>query len=352
MKREEGTPIRIGLAGLGRAGWGMHVEELKGREDRFRITAAFDPIPERRKKAQELGIRAYASLEELVRDPEVELIDIATRSSDHYAHGMLALEAGKDIYVEKPLTHTHAEAVQLFDTAEKAGRRIFVRHNRRFDPDFLHVREVIASGVLGEVFQIRLCRHNYQRRNDWQTLKEFGGGQLLNWGPHIVDHALQLLESPVVSLWSDLKRVAAAGDAEDHLKIVMKGKNGRVVDLEISGGIPVASPTYLVHGTKGSLAVTGQTIQLKYLDPEAELVPIQADPGTPGASFGSTGTFQSGEALPWFEQTLPVGPSRLTDIWEVLYAAYRLGQPFPIQAAEALEVMRIIDEVKKGTAFA
>lgn len=89
-------PIRIGLAGLGRDGWGMHCEELEDRKELFRIVAACDPIAARRGAAAErFGYRAYANLEELAADPAVELVDITTRSSDHCAHGLLALTAGK-----------------------------------------------------------------------------------------------------------------------------------------------------------------------------------------------------------------------------------------------------------------
>ena len=105
------------------------------------------------------------------------------------------------------------------------------------------MQEIIRSGILGDVYEIRLARHGYQRRDDWQTIKEFGGGQLLNWGPHIVDHALRFLESPVATQFSDLKFIAAVGDAEDHLKIVLKGENGRFVDMEISGGVALGAPT-------------------------------------------------------------------------------------------------------------
>lgn len=344
-------PVRIGLVGLGRAGWGMHREELKGREAQFRIAAAFDLLPERREMAEAAGIRTFDSLESLVNDPDIELVDIATRSADHYEHGLLALNAGKDIVMEKPFAQTYAQARQLYKAAEKNGAAIYVRHNRRFDPDFLHVREIMDSGVLGDVYQVRLSRHNYQRRQDWQTIKAFGGGQLLNWGPHIIDHGLRLLDSPVQSLWSDLKQVAAAGDAEDHLKIVLKGENGRIVDIEISGGIAIPSPICLIYGTRGTLSATGKEIRLRYLDPDVPLAELEADPGTPGAAFGGTGTYESGEKLVWIDRTIPVQPARTFDIWEELYRAVREGAPYPIRAEEALEVVRVIEEVKKGTAF-
>ncbi|HEY9075299.1 MAG TPA: Gfo/Idh/MocA family oxidoreductase [Anaerolineaceae bacterium] len=361
-------PIKIGMAGIGRAGWGMHCEELKGREAQFQIVAACDLIPLRcEKMAERYQCRTTLKIDELVKMPEVELVDIATRSNDHLAHAVLALEAGKYVYLEKPICLSYTDALRLAAVAEKHPGRLFIRQNRRFDPDFIHVQEIIASGILGEVYEIRLARHNFQRRDDWQTIKEFGGGQLLNWGPHIVDHALRFLESPVESMFSDLKQIAAVGDAEDHIKIVLRGSNGRLVDLEISGGVALGAPTYRVFGTRGSLALTGREIHLKYLDPAQPLKPRKADPGTPesndepwhviNAQKGATGitprknAFGPSETLPWIETKIPVKAGSNTVLWDHLHAAIREGKPFPIRLDEVLEVMRVISAARKGTRF-
>ena len=96
-------PIKVGIAGLGRAGWKMHCGELNGKEDMFRIVAACDVLEERRNKMKEMyGCKAYERIEDMIADPEVELVDIATRSRDHYNHAMMALQAGKSIFLEKP----------------------------------------------------------------------------------------------------------------------------------------------------------------------------------------------------------------------------------------------------------
>jgi scyllo-inositol 2-dehydrogenase (NADP+) len=354
-------PIRIGIAGLGRAGWGMHCRELAGKEDLFQIVAACDVLPDRRERmAERYGCECYERIEDMIADPCVELVDIATRTRDHFAHAMMALAAGKDVFLEKPMCLTYAEALQLKGAAAahrnasahradelrpNALAALYIRHNRRFDPDFLHVRDIMTSGILGEVYEIRLARHGYSRRDDWQTIIEHGGGQLLNWGPHVIDHALRFLGSPVASMFSDLKRVAAVGDAEDHVKIVLRGTNGRLVDLEISGGVAIGSPTYLVFGSKGSLSLSGKEIRLRYLDPEQELPQRTADPGPPGTTFGTP------EELPWIEETLPVKAGRNAVIWDELYRAIREGATFPIDLDEAIAVMQVISAAKEGTAF-
>lgn len=338
--------IRVGIVGLGRAGWGMHVPELRSKSEKFQLVAACDIIPERRERvAKACGCKTYATIEELLSDPEVELVNIATRSCDHFAHAKLALAAGKHVFQEKPMCATYQEAAQLAELSKVSKGKLFVRHNRRMDPDFMAIREIIDSNILGEVYSIKLARHGYQRRDDWQTIIKYGGGQLLNWGPHIVDHALRLLGAPVASQWSDLKKVAAVGDAEDHLKIVLTGTNGRVVDLEISGGVALGSPIYSVYGTRGSLTCDGSDIRLKYLDPSVPLAPREANHGTPGDTFGTP------EKLAWVEETKPAVPSKQINIWDELFCAIRHGSTYPISLEEAVGVMEVISNAKKGTQF-
>lgn len=341
-------PVRIGIVGLGRAGWGMHCQELEARQDKFKIVAVCDLIAERRQRAADkFGCAPYACIEDLIADPAVELVDIATRSCDHFSHTKLALAARKPIFLEKPMCISYAQADAL-RTLSASTAPIYVRHNRRFDAGYQQVLEIIQSGILGEVYQIKVRAHGYQRRDDWQTLLEFGGGQLLNWGPHLVDHGLCLLESPAESIWGDLKRVAAVGDAEDHVKIVLRGQNGRVADLEVSGGVAIAEPMFAVWGTKGALTCDNQTVTLRYLNPKVSLAAKSADPGTPGESFGSP------EQLYWVEETQPVMPkikSDITMIWNALYATLREGAPYPITLDHSVEVMRVISAVKAGTPF-
>ena len=186
-------PIKIGVVGLGRIGMSVHRDCLRQRPDKFEVVAACDLIEERCEQyAKIFGCRTYTNIEDMIADPEVEVVDIATRSNDHYAHAKMALLAGKSVLVEKPFCETYEEALELVKLgSQPAGPKIYVRHNRRLENSFVKVNEIIDSGILGDVYEIKLARNNYQRRNDWQTIIEYGGGQLLNWGPHIVDHAIQ-----------------------------------------------------------------------------------------------------------------------------------------------------------------
>ncbi len=357
-------PIKIGILGLGRAGWGMQCRELDTRQDRFTIVAGCDIYqPWRERFAQAYPTASVCSkLSELLAIPDIDLISIATFSYDHAAHAEAALKAGLHVLLEKPMCMTFAEATHLQSVAERSPGRLLVRHNRRFEPGFLAVRAILESGCLGHIHVIKLSRVSFGRRNDWQTLTQFGGGQLGNWGSHIIDHGLQFLgapEKPLRGVEAHLRRIAAVGDAEDHVKLILTGHNDTLVDIEISGGAAIPTPEYLIWGTRGGLEANGKTLRLRYLDPDVPLAPRKAHGGVPDNTFtlpdgqqnlasrtiGSN--FGEPEELAWIEEERKIPDASPGRIWDALYATLREGQPFPIKLVEAIETMRIIDMARQ-----
>jgi scyllo-inositol 2-dehydrogenase (NADP+) len=350
---KKNKPIGVGMVGLGRAGNGMHRRELDARPKKFKVVAGCDVIKDRCEVLSEAyDCPTYSVYEDMLKNPEVELVDIATPSPEHVSMAIKALKAGKKVFLEKPIALTFKEAKKLERATKHQSDDLYIRHNRRFEEGFQHIKEIIAEGLLGDVYEIKLRRHNYQRRADWQTIIDCGGGQLLNWGPHIVDHALQFLGGKVDSVWSDLRKIAALGDAEDHVHIILKGgaRKSCVVDLEISGGISIGEPTYLVYGSKGSLVEKGNQLTLKYLDPKQKLSRARASKKTPGTGSG----FGAAEKLKWIEKTIPINPKKKVgcdQIWDHLHASIRNNKPFPITLAEALQVMEVISQARKGSSF-
>ena len=341
--------IKVGIWGLGRAGNCMHTTELLKYPDMFEIAAGCDIDPERCKLISERvpGIRTYTDGEEFLKDQDIELIAVAVRSPDHVKYCIRALEAGKYVFAEKPIAISDEGCDRLIEAYKRFPGKLFCRQNRRFEPAFNHIREIIASGILGEVYELKLCRHGFSFRNDWQTLIDCGGGQLNNWGPHLIDQGLQLLESPLADVWSDLKLVTARGDAEDHLKVILRGENGRIVDIEISGGVALASPVYAVYGTRGALVSPDeQDLQMRYLHPDYKEPQQKSDPGTPPL----TGGFGTENAPRWVRKTIMVEPSNgvnIDHIYKHIYKHIREGVPFPVKFEEAIQVVRVTNQIKR-----
>lgn len=354
MIRTTRPPIRIGIAGLGRAGLQMHIPELEAYPELFKIMAVCDPIKERRDLVLERypECRTYRRYEDLLADPDVELVDIATRSDDHAAHVMKALKTNKWVNVERPFCRDYDEAMVLRAAAIKAGNKLLVRHNYRFEPAFVQVKEVIESGVLGEIYDIKIRRGVYERRDDWQVVKRCAGGAALAWGPAYLDQALELLRTPPVKVWSDFKRVASVGDAEDYVRIILRNMAGLTVDLEYSGGRIGEMPQFVVTGTKGRFTLYPQATEgtLRYLDPKQKLARRRSSVRTP-----PLGSFGTAETLRWLECKVPLNPKAdagMTLIWESVFNVIRENKPYPVSLDAAIETMRILTLVKKESAFA
>jgi len=348
-------PIRVGIVGLGRAGLEMHLPELLQMPELFTVMAVCDPSKDRRDIVTEKlpECRTYRRYEDLLDDPDVELVDIATRSDEHAQHTMQALKTRKWVNIERPFCCDYDEAMLLRACAIKAGNRLMVRHNYRYEPAYLQVKEVVESGVLGEVYDIKMRRGTYDRRDDWQAVKRCGGGAALMWGTAFLDQALDIMKTPPIKVWADFKRVAAVGDAEDYVRIIMRNLAGLTVDLEISGGRINTVPQFIVSGTKGEFTLYPEASEglIRRLDPKQKLTRRRSSVRTPplGTGYGPT------ENLRWIEEKVPVAPqaeSGMTLIWEHVYNTIRENKPFPIPLDTAIETMRILTLVKKESPFA
>ena len=336
-------PIKLGMIGVGRAGYRMHLREMKDK-GLFDIYAVCDLEDDRLETMKnEYGCKTYKRVEDIVEDPDVEIIDIATRSCDHFAHAMTALQAGKTVLLEKPITMSYGQAVELFNYAEKCGKnKLFIRHNRRFEAKFMEVNKIIESGEIGDVYYVKRCHTQYDRRRDWQTLSQYGGGQLLNWGPHLIDQSLRFCGGDYKRMMSFTRQIAAAGDCEDVVMASFEGINGRIVEMEISAGVAIHQPEYIVYGTRGTLVDKGETYLIKHLPIDYKFSEIKASAHTPSGS-----SFAANETLPFVEEERTWETNDLDHIWQCVYDTIREGKEYPIKSEEALKVMQVITEIKR-----
>ena len=347
-------PIRVGIAGLGRSGWGIHAQGCAAMPDQFQVVAAMDFEAERRADAQkQFDARTYDSFDGLVADPNVELVIVSTPNFLHREHVVRAAEAGKHALCEKPFGVTTNDANAMIEAAQKAGTIAAPFQNRRYESHFQKVLEVVQSGVLGELHLVRLAVHGFGRRWDWQTLREFSGGQLLNWGAHILDHALGVMnlpdDAPEPELWADLRNVLSSGDAEDHIKMIIRPENGPVVDIEISSAMAMGQDRWLIEGKSGGLRGSTAQLDWRWVDwSQMPPRPVERTP-TPGRSYNSEKLeWQSGH---WEDDG--TGDSELTRLfYEGLYRAIREGAPLEVSPQSVRRQIALIERAKTMTGFA
>ncbi len=347
--------IKVGIVGLGRAGWGTIPGEMESEVNKgfYEIAAVCDIIPDRVETAVEkYGCKGYDCIEKLVEDPEVELVVIATRSIDHFGHAMIALKAGKNVVVEKPASINWGLADELLRYAERPDTpKLYVRQNRRFESMFNEVLKKVNSGILGTVSEISIEERGYERRDDWQTLNEFGGGLILNWGPHIIDHAVILLGADVREQFGHMQRSSAGGDREDNFSLHLVGENGRKVNVWISGASALnGGRSFTVYGNRGAMVCHNDKVTLKYIDPKQELPEVVSDRETPGNSWGKSGTFEAAIKPDWIteEYEVPMVNGGVI-MWGKLYEDFRgTGDTYPITNDEVRAYMQVIAKLRDG----
>ena len=342
--------IKVGIVGLGRAGIGMHSSEVAEYPDRFAIAAACDHAKERLENLPDRfkGAKLYTDYGEMLKDDNVELISIATRHPEHVPMALQALEAGKYVNIDKPYALNNREMAMLAEADKKYPGKLFLRHNRRFEAPFQKAMKLIATGVLGEINTVKLYRSvGYCRRNDWMTMTEFGGGLFTNWGPHIIDQALQYLDSPVVDLWANIRSIISIGDGDDHIKLLLKAANGRVADIEISGAHTLPGRELEVQGSRGTLIypVDGR-IKMRYVDPEIEFKPLKPHPENPPMKYGNFD-----ETLTFIEQFVEIPPVPMSEIWKHIYDAIVNNVPYPITIENGIAVTDIMEKAFRRSNF-
>jgi scyllo-inositol 2-dehydrogenase (NADP+) len=261
-------PVRVGIVGLGT--WGTwHANQIRNRPG-FALRAVCDITPAQRQMAErELGCTAYADLRDFLADEQIDLVIVATPSHAHEKPVVAALKAGKHVLCEKPLGRTEAEARRMFAAANRAHRTLMAFQNRRGDADFLTVKKTVASGKLGRLNDIRMIRWGWTNvmetfgtksyRPGWRTEAAYGGGTLLDFGPHHVDQLLQILPDPIVSVFGDLRGRRWTADADDQFLAILRTKGGLVAQIEYSQNahVPV-HVAWAIAGERGGFRFDGE----------------------------------------------------------------------------------------------
>lgn len=338
-------PIKAGIAGLGRSGWDIHADAIAALPDQFTLVAVCDPDVTRQEEATErFGCRAYADYADLVADDEIELMVVATPTQLHASHTVAALQRGMHVLVEKPMGKSLAEVDEMIAVAEDTGRILTVNQNYRYAADVQKVMEIIRSGVLGRILQIRIAVHQFRRRWDWQTLKCYGGGILNNYGAHMVDWAMLLIDDPDPDVFCHTVATPLyAGDADSHVKLILRPKSGPLVDVELTHACAYPQDNWLVMGTQGSLASDRRTIRWKYFDP-AKVPPLVLDTRpTPDRSYNS-------EELPWHEESCQVAEdfgAWERQLYRDLYATLRQGAPLAITPQSVRRQVAILEKCRE-----
>jgi len=251
--------INAAVVGYGYSGRAFH-SYLIGLADGINLYAISTRDPERRDSAAQNHpeARIYPPLDELLGDEEVDLVVIATPHHTHRDLAIKAMDAGKHVVVDKIMCMNAQEAAEMIEASVRNNVMLSVFHNRRWDWDYLTVKQVIQDGLLGEPYLFQVGIMSYRKPRGWRAVKSQSGGILYDWPAHFVDQALQLVPSEVESVFCDIKyRDRWHTDIGNYAKLLIRFSNDVLYQIEIGNLATVEKPRWYILGDLGGLIKYG-----------------------------------------------------------------------------------------------
>jgi len=252
--RSAGMAI-VGYGPLG--GMGLHHGLAATATDGLEFVAVCDNSAERLKAASEQfpGVATYSALSELVCDPDASVVVIATPPATHAELAETLLRAGKHVVCEKPMCFTPGQADRLIELARSHEVSLTVHQNRRWDQDFLAATQLVASGALGELFNMETFVGGFDHPcRAWHSEISISGGAIYDWGAHYLDWTLLLMGGDPASVSATgHKRVWHDVTNEDQVRVRLSWADGREAEFVHSDVAAVRRPKMYLQGTKGTL---------------------------------------------------------------------------------------------------
>lgn len=331
-------PVKTAIASFGMSGLVFHGPLLK-------VNQGFDVISilERTKNISEEmfpNARIARTYNEIIGNPEIELVVVNTPDQFHFEMVEKALQSGKHVVVEKPITQRSAEAEKLVKLAKECGLIFTVFQNRRWDSDFRTVQKVMAEGKLGRIIEFESHYDRYRTAitpNTWKEEADEFGGVLYNLGSHMVDQVYVLFGKPK-SVSAHLKIVRTAGKVTDYYDIRLEYEKFSAI-LKCSYLVKNPGPRYSIYGEYGTFHKFGIDPQEEHL--KTGKLPTGDDWGTePESDWGILLYEKNGVD---FKEKIETLPGNYNLFYNNVYDAIRNGAELFVKPEEALEVLKILE---------
>lgn len=335
---------RIAIVGYGgMAGW--HHSELL-TIDGIEIAGIWDIREERRIEAKQKGLHVYESQEDLLRDVTTDLVLVATPNDVHKSIAIASMEAGKNVICEKPITLSSADLKEMIEVSQTTGRFLTVHQNRRWDEDFLTVKEMLKGKKLGELFRLESRVHGSRGiPGDWRQKKEQGGGMILDWGVHLLDQVLLLF--PGVALQTVYANITNITNqvVDDGFSAILNFANGVSALVEVGTNNFISLPRWYLLGSNGSAIIedwnlNGKIVRASGVD-EKDVVPVIT-------AAGLTKTMAPRREDSIFTEELPKVEGDVREFYQNVMAVLEGREESRIQLTEVMRVMRLMEAIMES----
>ncbi|MBE6592974.1 MAG: Gfo/Idh/MocA family oxidoreductase [Ruminococcaceae bacterium] len=247
-----------GVAIVGFGGMGSWHKNKLLNSDVAELCGIWDIKEDRRQAARDENIHVYTSFEDVLADEKVDIVTIAVPNELHMPLSIAALEAGKNVISEKPVCLSSEELANIIAASERTGKLFTTHQNRRWDADFLMMKQVYESGDLGDVFAIESrVQGSHGIPGDWRGKKEHGGGMMLDWGVHLIDQILQITkERKIERIYCVFDHITNY-EVDDGFKLDIYFEEGLVARVEVGTSHFISLPRHYMNGSNGTAIIRG-----------------------------------------------------------------------------------------------
>ena len=333
--------VVIGYGGMG--GW--HARHLL-ESDVCELVGVCDIADARKAIAIERGLKVYNNIDEVLADESVELVTLAVPNELHEPMAIKAMEAGKCVISEKPVTMSLESLDRMIAASERTGKLFTVHQNRRWDCDYLLMKQVYASGELGDVFGIE-SRVQGSRGipGDWRGKKEHGGGMILDWGVHLIDQMLQLVyDKKLLKVYCRCDHITNY-EVDDGFKLDLYFEDDLTARIEVGTSHFISLPRYYMTGSNGSALVESWKSDCKIVAcknwNEKDVVPVVT-------AAGLTKTMAPRDENTITESSIPSPKSDVHDFYRNVCAAMDGKESQLITHAQLRRVMKVMEAAFKS----
>ncbi len=330
----------IGYGGMA----GNHEKVMRVDYERMKLKGIYDIREERGQVAKEQGYYVYSSREEVLSDPEIDVVIVAATNEVHKEIVIDALRAGKHVICEKPVTMSSAELEEIMEVSKECPGVFTIDQNRRTNKDFVLMRRKVEEGLIGKPYVIE-SRVEGSRGvpAGWRTLPKQGGGMMLDWGVHLIDQLMYMYDDKVVDVYCKMFSIHYP-EVDDNFRLTMTFESGLVAHIEVSTNNYITHPRWYVLGEDGTLQIDdwgceGKIVRCK--DKEniwgEQIVMTKAGPTKTMAP-------RSPESTDVIELSEPEGViDNLTVVYNQLLDAVEGKAELTIKPEQALRVMKVME---------
>lgn len=327
----------IGYGGQG--GW--HADQII-KSDVVALAGVYDFKPERIELAKSKGIYVYSSIDDLLSDKMVEIVVIATPNDSHKELSIKALKAGKNVICEKPVMLNVSDLDDVIKVANETGKLFTAHQNRRFDVDFLAIKQIIQEGKLQDVISVESRVHGSRGiPSDWRGMKKYGGGMLYDWGVHLIDQITQLLPNEEIKKVFCTAQHTTNFEVDDGFKLTLIYKSNITAFVEVGTLNYISMPRFYLQCKKGAAKINNwkqnaNVAYCKYWN-EKEVMPIQT-------AAGITKTMAPRDEITLDEYTLDIPVSDVHDFYRNFVAAIDGKEEQLVKHEQSRLVLKIIEK--------